>query len=91
MMFTNLHFPFSILLPLTVIFLVVVNSMNRIYVLCLTVIVSKSIGCLLPMLVKKINQDPAVVAAPLITTVIDLCSIVIYFTIATSLLENISG
>ena len=43
MMFTNLHFPFSILLPLTVIFLVVVNSMNRIYVLCLTVIVSKTI------------------------------------------------
>ena len=54
-----------------------------------TVIVSKSIGCLLPMFVKKIKKDPAVVAAPLLTTVIDLCSIVIYFTIATHIMSNI--
>ncbi len=56
--------------------------------LILTVIVSKSIGCLLPMLVKKMKKDPAVVAAPLLTTVIDLCAIVIYFQIATYYLES---
>ncbi len=54
--------------------------------LILTVIVSKSIGCLFPMLVKKLKQDPAVVAAPFITTVIDLCSIIIYFQIATAIM-----
>ena len=59
--------------------------------LIFTVIVSKSIGCLLPMLVKKIKQDPAVVAAPLITTVIDLCAIVIYFQIATHMLTEIKS
>ncbi len=53
-----------------------------------TVVVSKSIGCLLPMFVKKIKKDPAVVAAPLLTTVIDLCAIVIYFQIATSILTE---
>ena len=58
--------------------------------LVLTVIVSKSIGVLLPILVKKIKQDPAVVAAPLLTTVIDLCAIIIYFQIATSLLTELS-
>ena len=58
--------------------------------LIFTVIVSKSIGCLLPIFVKKIKQDPAVVAAPLLTTVIDLCAIVIYFQIATHLLSGIS-
>ena len=57
--------------------------------LLFTVIVSKSIGCLLPMLVKRLKQDPAVVAAPLLTTVIDLCAIVIYFQIATHLLMNV--
>ena len=58
--------------------------------LVFTVIVSKSIGCLLPILVKKIKKDPAVVAAPLLTTLIDLCAIVIYFQIATHLLSDIS-
>ena len=48
-----------------------------------TVLVSKSIGCLLPIFVKKIKLDPAVVAAPIITTLVDLCSIIIYFQIAT--------
>ncbi len=51
--------------------------------LVLTVLVAKSIGCLLPIFVKKIKLDPAVVAAPIITTLVDLCSIIIYFQIAT--------
>lgn len=59
--------------------------------LIFTVIVSKSIGCLLPILVKKLKKDPAVVAAPLLTTLIDLCAIVIYFQIATSILTGVKG
>ncbi len=57
--------------------------------LILTVIVSKAIGCMLPMLVKKLKKDPAVVAAPLLTTVIDLCAIVIYFQVATSIIAEL--
>ncbi len=55
--------------------------------LLLTVIVSKAIGCLLPIFVKKIKLDPAVVAAPIITTLVDLCSILIYFQIATNIMQ----
>jgi len=61
------------------------------FTLIFTVIVSKAIGCLLPILVKKLKKDPAVVAAPLLTTVIDLCAIVIYFQIATTMLTGIKG
>lgn len=52
-----------------------------------TVIVSKLIGCTLPILVKKIKLDPAVMASPIITTIIDALSLVIYFQIATHLLS----
>ena len=48
-----------------------------------TVIMSKAIGCLLPLLAKKLKLDPAIMAAPLITTVVDVLSILIYFQIAT--------
>lgn len=48
-----------------------------------TVIIAKMIGCTLPLFAKKIHLDPAIMAAPLITTLVDTCSIVIYFTIAT--------
>lgn len=48
-----------------------------------TVILSKLIGCTLPLFAKKIHLDPAIMAAPLITTLVDTCSIIIYFTIAT--------
>ena len=51
-----------------------------------TIVVSKSIGCLLPILAKKLKQDPAIMAAPLITTVVDLCSIMLYFSIATMIM-----
>ena len=47
-----------------------------------TLVIAKSIGCLLPILAKKIKIDPAVMAAPLITTIVDAASLVIYFTIA---------
>ena len=47
------------------------------------VIISQFIGCTLPMLAKKCRLDPAVMAAPLITTIVDAASILIYFSIAT--------
>ena len=47
-----------------------------------TMIIAQFIGCILPMLAKKIKLDPAVMAAPLITTVVDAASIMIYFGIA---------
>ena len=51
-----------------------------------TVIIAKSIGCTLPMLAKKIGLDPALMASPMITTIVDACSLVIYFTVATRVL-----
>lgn len=48
-----------------------------------TVIISKFIGCILPLLAKKVNLDPALMAAPLISTIVDACSMLIYFQIAT--------
>lgn len=51
-----------------------------------TVILAKATGCLLPLLAKKLKLDPAIMAAPLITTLIDIFSILVYFQIATSLM-----
>jgi magnesium transporter len=48
-----------------------------------TVILSKLIGCILPLIAKKLHLDPAIMASPLITTVVDTSSIIIYFYIAT--------
>ena len=51
-----------------------------------TVLIAKIIGAILPMVAKKLKQDPAIMAAPFITTIVDLCSMMIYFKIATMLL-----
>ncbi len=48
-----------------------------------TIIIAKIVGCLLPILAKKCKLDPAIMAAPIITTVVDTFSIIIYFNIAT--------
>ncbi|MBE6014265.1 MAG: magnesium transporter [Lachnospiraceae bacterium] len=59
-------------------------------VVCITlasaVIVAKLVGCTLPVLAKKIGFDPAVMASPFITTIVDALSLMIYFTVATHLL-----
>lgn len=59
-------------------------------VVCLTLIVTvffaKIIGCVLPMLAKKVGFDPAVMASPFITTAVDAISLIVYFQIATLLL-----
>ena len=52
-----------------------------------TVIVAKLIGCVLPIIAKKIGFDPAVMASPFITTIVDAISLFIYFNIAIAVLE----
>ena len=59
--------------------------------MALTVLVAKVVGCILPMLAKKIGFDPAVMASPFITTIVDALSLLIYFGIASTLLPGISG
>ncbi len=54
--------------------------------LIVTVIIAKVIGCSLPILAKKIGFDPAVMASPFITTIVDAISLIVYFQIATHLL-----
>lgn len=54
-----------------------------------TVIMAKLVGCILPLLAKKVNLDPAIMASPLITTLVDTFSILIYFNIATLSLIHI--
>ena len=60
-------------------------------VICLTLIVAvfvaKIVGCTLPMFAKKVGFDPAVMASPFITTIVDALSLIIYFQIATRLLH----
>ena len=52
-----------------------------------TVVLAKTIGGALPMLAKLVRADPAIMAAPLITTIVDALSLVLYFTIASRLLH----
>ena len=48
------------------------------------VVMAKTIGCVLPLAAKKIGLDPAIMAAPLITTILDTCTILVYFRIVTA-------
>jgi magnesium transporter len=54
--------------------------------LFVTILLSKIVGCCLPLIAKKIKLDPAVVASPFITTIIDVLSLIIYCQIAGMLL-----
>ena len=54
--------------------------------MALTVLVAKIVGCTLPMVAKKLGFDPAVMASPFITTLVDAMSLLVYFGIATALL-----
>lgn len=56
--------------------------------LVLTVLVAKIVGCALPVAAKKIGLDPAVMASPFITTIVDAVSLLIYFAIASVVLLN---
>ncbi len=54
--------------------------------LTLTIIIAKLVGCVLPLFAKKLHLDPAVVANPFITTIIDVVSLVVYCSLAVSIL-----
>ncbi|HIS47853.1 MAG TPA: magnesium transporter [Candidatus Scybalocola faecigallinarum] len=71
--------------------LIMYHSLNMAVVIALslmaTIIISKMIGCVLPLFAKKIHLDPAIMAAPLITTLVDTCSVMVYFAIATQVFQ----
>lgn len=54
--------------------------------LLITVIMSKVVGGVLPIIAKRLKMDPAIMAGPLITTIVDAMSLLVYFAVATSLL-----
>ncbi len=54
--------------------------------MAVTVLIAKIVGCTLPMLAKSIGFDPAVMASPFITTIVDALSLLVYFGIASALL-----
>ena len=53
----------------------------------ITVIIAKAIGCTLPLLAKAVHLDPALMASPLITTIVDICSLLVLFAVATEVLH----
>lgn len=55
--------------------------------LAVTVFLSKIVGCVLPMLGKRIGFDPAVMASPFITTIVDALALLVYFQVATLILK----
>ena len=56
--------------------------------LVVTIILAKTIGCTLPILAKILHLDPAIMAAPLISTIVDACSLIVYFQNACRLLAT---
>lgn len=56
-----------------------------------TVVIAKIVGSMLPMLAKRLGMDPAVMASPFITTIVDILSLLIYFGIATALLNSVGA
>ena len=53
-----------------------------------TIMLAKALGCAMPMLAKRLGLDPALMASPMITTVVDMSSLFIYFNIAKLILSN---
>lgn len=68
-------------------------AMNVAIVVCVslmaTVVLAKMVGCMLPLLAKKIGFDPAVMASPFISTIVDAISLLIYFQVASLILPLI--
>ncbi len=65
---------------------ILVSTVIVLAIIC-TVIMAKLIGAALPMIAKRIGLDPALMASPLITTIVDCCSIFLYFNIASHILH----
>ena len=57
--------------------------------LALTVLMAKLAGCLLPLGAKRVGLDPAVMASPVITTIVDTLSLLVYFAVATALIPEL--
>ena len=55
--------------------------------LVITAMIAKSLGCILPILAKKLKLDPAIMAAPLITTIVDTCSVLVFFNVAVLIMQ----
>ena len=55
----------------------------------LTIMLAKSLGALMPMLAKALHFDPALMASPMLTTIVDACSMVIYFTLASRFIAQL--
>lgn len=55
--------------------------------LYITVIIAKVIGGILPIIAKKLKLDPAIMAGPFITTIVDMLSLIVYFTVAQLILK----
>lgn len=72
---------FSELIPITILTAFVVC-----FTMAVTVLIAKLIGCTLPMCAHRLDFDPAVMASPFITTIVDALSLLVYFNIARSLL-----
>ena len=66
-------------------------ALNVAAVICLTLVLvvffAKFIGCTLPLLAKRVGLDPAVMASPFITTLVDAISLTVYFFLATNILH----
>ena len=54
-----------------------------------TVVLAKVLGATLPILAKACHLDPAMMASPIITTIVDMCTVVIYFGLATKFMDII--
>ena len=55
--------------------------------MCVTVVLAKIVGCMLPMAAKAVKLDPAVMASPFISTIVDALSLLVYFLFAKTLLH----
>lgn len=63
------------------ILLAIALGITMIAVICM----AKCIGCTLPLLAKRLGVDPAIMAAPLISTIMDTCTMLVYFVIVTAI------
>ena len=55
-------------------------------VMWLSMVMAKLVGCMLPLIAKKCKLDPAVVASPFMTTIVDVLSLIIYCSVAIAVL-----
>ncbi|NLE70449.1 MAG: magnesium transporter, partial [Clostridiales bacterium] len=69
---------------------VITSAVISVSLFC-TVVIAKSIGCVLPLLAQRVKLDPALAASPLITTLVDAASLFIFFTIASHYIAQIAA